>query len=268
MKIEKISDRQIRCTITNDDLQERKIKAGDLAYGSEKLKALFEEMMNQASFEFGFERDSLALMIEAVPIFPDSLVVLISKIQDPEELDSRFSTFTDSEEMYDDYDEDEDDESDDELFEINDSLISNFDDYGDKEDLSLNDDPVSNTGDDDSFIELSRLIGTEKEASVNNSRQDVIKIFEFRELEDLIALSRSLLYVYSGENSVFKDPSKKKYYLVVHKSDHTVREFSKICSIISEYGVLTNSMYATPSYYEEHLTAFVASNAIQVLASL
>ena len=48
MKIEKINDNQIRCTLTRDDLAQRQLKLSELAYGSEKAKSLFREMMQQA----------------------------------------------------------------------------------------------------------------------------------------------------------------------------------------------------------------------------
>ena len=52
MKIEKINDNQIRCTLTRDDLAQRQLKLSELAYGSEKAKSLFREMMQQAASEF------------------------------------------------------------------------------------------------------------------------------------------------------------------------------------------------------------------------
>ena len=96
MKIEKINDHQIRCTLTSDDLANREIKLSELAYGTEKAKTLFHDMMQQAQFEFGFEADNLPLMIEAIPVTPDSIVLIITKVEDPEELDTRFSKFSPS----------------------------------------------------------------------------------------------------------------------------------------------------------------------------
>ena len=72
MKIEKISDNQIRCTLTQQDLAERKLQLSELAYGTEKAKSLFHDMMQQAAFEFGFEADNMPLMIEAIPTSADS----------------------------------------------------------------------------------------------------------------------------------------------------------------------------------------------------
>ena len=93
VKIEKINDTQIRCTLTSEDLADRQLKLSELAYGSEKARDLFRDMMLQAQDQFGFEADNVPLMIEAIPITPDSIVLIITKVEDPEELDTRFSKF-------------------------------------------------------------------------------------------------------------------------------------------------------------------------------
>ena len=49
MKIEKVSDNQIRCTLTREDLADRQLKLSELAYGTEKAKSLFREMMQQTA---------------------------------------------------------------------------------------------------------------------------------------------------------------------------------------------------------------------------
>ena len=65
MKIEKVNDNQIRCTLTREDLDSRHMKLSELAYGTEKAKMLFRELMQQASYQFGFNADDIPLMIEA-----------------------------------------------------------------------------------------------------------------------------------------------------------------------------------------------------------
>ena len=94
MKIEKINENQIRCTLTREDLELHQIRLSELAYGSEKAKKLFRDMMEQAQLEFGFEADNIPLMIEAIPVTTDSIILIITKVEDPEELDTRFSKFT------------------------------------------------------------------------------------------------------------------------------------------------------------------------------
>ena len=82
MRIEKISDKQIRCTLTQADLQNHHINIGELAYGSEKARSLFQEMLSQASREFNFHAENMPLMIEAVPMSGDNLVLVITKVEE------------------------------------------------------------------------------------------------------------------------------------------------------------------------------------------
>lgn len=109
MKIEKVNEQQIRCTLTREDLATRELKISELAYGTEKAKTLFRDMMRQASFECGFEAEDIPLMIEAIPLNSECIVLIITKVEDPEELDTRFSKFAPSVHEDDDYDEDNDD---------------------------------------------------------------------------------------------------------------------------------------------------------------
>lgn len=107
MKIEKVSENQIRCTLTKEDLASRELQISELAYGTEKAKNLFRDMMQQANFEFGFEAEDIPLMIEAIPMNAECIVLIITKVEDPEELDTRFARFAPSvhEEMGEDEEE-------------------------------------------------------------------------------------------------------------------------------------------------------------------
>lgn len=98
MKIERLSENSIRCTLNRADLDSRELKISELAYGTEKAKSLFKDMIAQASFECGFEADDIPLMIEAIPVSPDCIILVITKVEDPEELDTRFSKFAPSDE--------------------------------------------------------------------------------------------------------------------------------------------------------------------------
>ena len=49
MKIERINENQIRCTLTSSDLSARNLNLGELAYGTEKAKKLFHEMIQKSA---------------------------------------------------------------------------------------------------------------------------------------------------------------------------------------------------------------------------
>ncbi len=243
MRIEKINDHQIRCTLNQKDLSDRELRISELAYGTEKAKSLFRDMMQQASYEFGFEADDIPLMIEAIPMYPDTLVLVITKVDDPDELDTRFSHFTDDEEDF-DYDSLDDDN----LFTVHDDPGVEFFDS----DLYFEDSAPADQPDDFStggvtladsngeektkkgndFISLSEALGMERRPKTTDytAAHDLIKIFSFQTLQEVTCLAEYLVYNYHGANTLYKDDKKDLYYLIVHKSEHTPEEFNKICN--------------------------------------
>ena len=73
-------------------------------------------MMQQANFEFGFEAEDIPLMIEAIPLNADCIVLIITKVEDPDELDTRFSRFAPS--VTEESDEDSDESTADEVLDL------------------------------------------------------------------------------------------------------------------------------------------------------
>ena len=253
MKIEKISDNQIRCTLSKEDLMDRELRLSELAYGTEKAKALFRDMMQQASYEFGFEADDIPLMIEAIPISPECLVLVITKVEDPDELDTRFSKFSSSNADSDDYNSETDDDSfTDDLLNCFDQITEMLDD--DEPIISTDEEPVSSTENDET---------TSKEVNIP---VNLYKVFSFRSLDEVIQMSSMLVGSYHGDNTLYKDGVNQIYYLTVYKSSHTPEEYNKVCNLISEYGIPVKSTYATVNYFEEHFETIVKKDAIQILS--
>lgn len=249
MKIERISENQIRCTLTRADLASRELRLSELAYGSEKAKSLFHDMMQQAAHECGFEADDLPLMIEAIPASSDSIVLIITKVDDPEELDSRFSKFG--------------------AFNQNDTDV--------KRDFS----PLKLDGAD----ELLNLIGKVKESLAALPAEAPAKdaaaakeaeipktayprLFSFGTMDGVILASKLLENLYNGANTLYKDIEENVYLLVLAKSDHTDNEFNRICNMLSEYGSQETVSGAILAYLEEHCETILAADAVQTLSKL
>ena len=96
MKIEKINENQIRAILSSEDLHARNLNIKELAYGSPGARKLFTDLMKKAREEVGFDTENLPLMIEAIPLPDDCLVMVVTKVAEPEELDTRFSRFSSS----------------------------------------------------------------------------------------------------------------------------------------------------------------------------
>lgn len=269
MRIEKINEHQIRCTLNQKDLKEREIRISELAYGTEKAKALFRDMMQQASYEFGFEADDIPLMIEAIPMLPDALVLVITKVEDPEELDTRFSHFTD------DPEDDFFDENDFVMVEDDDIPFSEAEEDYSPDTLSFHSDSLSDISEgsadkDTDFISLSEALGIEPRPKTETTKEhpDIIRVYRFNSLKQLTTLGEQLLYQYHGQNSAYRNKYAGEYYLILHKSDHSPEEFNRICNTISEYGTPIRSTPAISSYYEEHYETLIRDNALQILSSM
>ena len=80
MKIEKVSDSQLKFTLTQADLEEMKIKIEDLAAPSERTQKLFRDMIEKAVAQCDFPIDNTPLMVEAVPASPESIMIIVTKV--------------------------------------------------------------------------------------------------------------------------------------------------------------------------------------------
>ena len=80
MKIEKISDTQIKFIFTKNDLIDRNIKLEELVTPNEKAQKLFHDIMEQAMNEFGMSKDDAPIMVEAVPVAMDGIMIIVTKI--------------------------------------------------------------------------------------------------------------------------------------------------------------------------------------------
>ncbi len=259
MKIEKVNDNQIRCTLTQQDLANRHLKLSELAYGTEKAKMLFHDMIQQASYEFGFETGDIPLMIEAIPISTESVILIITKVEYPEELDTRFSKFSDMPEGYDDYSESN---TKDIFSESADDILGLF--------RKISEEKTSNS---DISSTIDHSVGTNStKASVKednvNVPIDLTKLFIFHNLAEIQRLAHILKGFYEGDNTLFKDEGKMLYYLIMHKSNMSPEVFNKVCNILAEYanqGVVTPSSEA---YFTEHHKIICRHNALQTFSLL
>ena len=253
MKIERLSENQIRCTLYKADLADKEMLLTELAYGTDKAKELFREMMQQASNELGFEVDNIPLMIEAIPVSPECLVLIVTKVEDPEELDSRFSKFTKpamEEYESDIYDEEEDESSDtsstaDSLLEALGSLAENL-----------------------NALNNNRMSKKTKNAVKKESEKSIFRIYAFKNLDEVILSAKLVKNIYKSMNALYKNPQDSRFYLYMTKDKNTDGEFTRTCNIIGEYGNKVKATYATPNYMDEHFKVIIEADAIQKLAEI
>lgn len=95
MRLQKVNEHEIRCVINAQDLEAHQITMKQLRYGTKETQELFKEVVSKAIAEYNFNTEGLPLMIEAIPMSPQELLLIISAVEDAEELDPHFADFAD-----------------------------------------------------------------------------------------------------------------------------------------------------------------------------
>lgn len=287
MKLEKLSDTQIRCTLSKEDLSQRQLHLSELAYGSEKAKELFRDMMQQASIELGFEADNIPLMIEAIPISNDCLVLVVTKVEDPDELDTRFSRFSKIN-MDDSFDED--------FSDIDDTDFEEMDFLDNEDDIDMDDEPLPFSPSSDFDNADSDASTSSKERSAIDDALDLIapftqaiaqakkeamrkkkenrssvqdcQYYSFQNFSQAAQLGAFLAPFFEGESSLYKDSFSNNYYMILRKTQSENDTFHRACNIAADFGVRISASYATPAYFREHFETILEENAVEMLGEL
>ena len=255
MKIERINDNQIRCILTKSDLAKRAIKISELAYGSEKAKNLFRDMMRQAQKELGFHAEDIPLMIEAIP-YSEHIVLIITKVEDPEELDTKFSNFAPGV-------REEDLELDDMISELS-SAAEVLDLFKKIQDSVFS--PLSARADGTNLADKEDL--DEDVYSEEKLNPGLTRMFTFSSLAQVSKLAKLVGSRYNGVNSLYKDDAYGNYVLIVNKGTHSREEYNRFCNTVSEYGAIHMSKPAAEHFLEEHFAPIIKDNALATLADL
>ena len=296
MRLEKLNENQIRWTLMKEDLLERQIKLSELAYGSAKTRALFRDMMQIAATELDFQVDNTPLMIEAIPLPSECIILLITKVDDPEELDTRFAKFAPGGNAVPDLDV------------IPTSLPEGADNVLDMFRKLLDRQIVESTGTvsdsastAESTVTASGASGSagpantkaaadssgtavsgssaKTAASVTGSasahsstgtaaQPDMTRLYYFPDLDTVIDAAHVLGGYYNGFNTLYRMTGRGDYCLLIKKSRHTPEEFNKISNILSEYADNEKYTNACEAWLDEHEEVILKEKALQRLSQL
>ena len=247
MKIERVNDHQIRCTLTKKELEKRDLKLSEMSYGNEKVKRLFQDMMQKAAYECDFEAEDTPLMIEVIP-FTECAVIIITKVEDPEELDTRFSRFAPS--VHD-----------------GDNTLSGI----------IGDVFQSLTEKNEDIAELFKKMQQHNDAHTSPSevsenseeKTSLTDVFyEFATLNEIIRACHALAPFYHGSGDLYKNKLKDCYILHLYDIESSAENFAKVCSILSEYADTVHDNGYFKFYVREHCENIVAGNAVESLATI
>ena len=256
MRIEKVNDNQIKCTLTREDLETRHIKLSELAYGTDKAKLLFRDMMQQAFSEFGFEAEDIPLMIEAIPVSRDSVVLIVTKVEDPEELDTRFSRFAPHLK----------DEMDEILGLSTVGLSERADEILDMFQKKVEEAQAAQEA--EAADAASEAPAKTPAKAARKKPEELIRLFCFGNLDHVIDASHVLDTFFTGLSCLYKDPGAGEYYLQIRRGTSPLEDFNKCCNILSEYGTCIRQPYQSDEYLDEHFSCMIGTDAIRKLAQV
>ena len=229
MKIEKISENQICCTLTLADLINNKIHLGDLAGNSDKVREFFNYLMMRAKRDCGFEFDSGPLIIEAIHQPPDSLKLVITKTNESGEFD-----------------------------EGTEHGAGFFDPASDLSGIikrSLN------------KAKAAAEKAKENAPESPEAEPPVIPCaFRFSSLENVIAAAKALKGITTLRNSLFKDTTPGFYLLILDADAVTDKKYEALINILSEYSQPSRISLSSESYLTEHDLLMISDNALEVMA--
>lgn len=240
MKIEKISNSQIRCILTGEDLADRQLRLSELAYGTEKARALFRDMMEQAAVQCGFEAENYPLMIEAIPLGEGSIVLIVTKVDNPDELDTRFSNFA----------------------------------------PSVQKDAFPAAEPPSPLSQLLRALGENSQnpdavksaEEALKARRDYMitsRLYSFDSMDDVILAAKILPEDCPAESSLYRDEQNGKLYLLIKMTGiDELGGMQGALAALSEYGRPERVSAARTQFLVTHCTALCREDAIRTLSQL
>lgn len=245
MKIEKISENQIKFTLNRSDLASRQIKISELAYGNEKTKDLIQDMMEQASDELDFELNDTPLMIEAIPVSMDCIVLMVTKIDEPEEVDTKFTGFSN----------------------LKDLLAENENEGSPVQAPDPQEKGPALTP-QQAAQKVNEIFDEHRRRPQRNAVSAAERMFSFVTLDDVIEFARQSGQAFAGESALYASPEDGRYYLILKDVSGDIRSFGRVCNTALEYGRKEAYVPARGSYINEHFRCIIKRNAVGSLFSL
>ena len=235
MKLERLSDNQIKITLAPYDFNEFDVTVVDLLTDRNgKAKSFFETLMSMAKDDLDFEVDGAPLVVEAMQTGKDSLVLMVTKVDEDSDTDPKLEHIRKMRGSF----SGSDGASDDDGF----------------EDVSSTVEPLPN-------IPLK---------SDENIRPVVpsFGVCSFERLEPLIQVAEMAVNYYESDNSLYKNPIDNRYYLVYTRNWNSEDEFKILTNQLREFGDPGSLNYASRYYIEEHCKILIEGDALQKLSEL
>ena len=162
-------------------------------------------------------------MIEAIPLNQDCIVLIITKVEDPEELDTRFSRFAPS---------------------VEEAVEAELEKSLPKPPLDL-------------YMESSAPAKPKEDTAVEKER-----VFLFTSLEKVLDAALLVSSADEVDSYLYKGSKEAEYFLLLSGELKTTETFNKICNLLSEYGSFCREKGCDSAYLNEYCELLLSNNAL------
>lgn len=232
MKINKINDNQIKCILSQQDLEDRHLNLKEMSYNSTEIRKLFAEIIHIAYKNFGFDANNVPLKIDVIPL-KSSAVLFFTKVEEPEELNPSYSHFSPSiyEKMQNPENED----------------VSNL-----SESFKNLINALFPTGSDSDNVK-SNVVPFASKSPI---------IFSFDDIFAAYDACRAIHSTYNHLSTLYFDESKKLYYLKLYSNEEVDDNFRQNCISLLEYGNTVPTDKFFDVYLKEHAEILIEETAV------
>ncbi len=113
--------------------------------------------------------------------------------------------------------------------------------------------------------ETQKKSGRRGRARQSRQNRENLRLYRFALLEDLLAGAANVAF-FEGESSLFH--GREGYSLVLRQGDSELRDFNRVCNVLSEYGLGRAATPAAVAYLAEHCKCIFRGDAVGQLVKI
>ncbi len=256
MRFELVEENKIKIEVNKADLLERDIKIVELAYGSDKARDFFQEIMEMAYEELGFDVNNIPILVEAVPISLEEICIYVTKVTDPDELEKKIAKMpkdkiVDKQNINLDTLRKKLEEAKDNIFG---ELTRDTDDVDEK--------ILDQLDDVDENLKINSKPSKSKKSNVKNIN---LAIFSFDSIDTVTFATKRIPSEIKFKSSLILN--NERYYLTLETRKLEDNEFVNIEKFLFEYGQKHISTLESRQYLIEHGEVIIKKDAVKILSS-
>ncbi len=225
MRMERVNNNQIKCYLNKSDLSARELNFSEIAYGNPKTQRLFQDMMSKAFHELGFDMQNVPIMIEIVPVSYDSIMLIITKVEDPGDIDDQFMEF--------------------------------------QQPQPAAKESSSNIRKADSNPQVTKPVFQDLNSYKKSELTDVSFAYVFDSLEAVVAAAHELSKYRIAQSDLYQEGD--NYILLIKNRSTTKDLRILISGLLAEFGSVYKNNIVSFEYYKEHCELIFENDAISRL---